>query len=231
MSKKSDLQFNSEAYDLWSKQYDLEANSTIAADERFFPPIWQHVKGERVLEIGCGTGRHTQRLIALGNWVTAIDPSKGMLEIAKTKIASDRIRFILADFLEYQWPKGTIFKAAITSLVLEHISDLDLFFQTVYGLLEEGGELFLSEIHPLRIASGSQAKFTDLHSNEQILLRSFAHQEKGILRAASEAGFQCILSQDYIGDETLTSLHPGWEKYLGKPMIKILAFKRIGPNP
>ena len=34
---------------------------------------------EEVLEIGCGTGRHTRRLVEQGNSVTGLDLSEGML--------------------------------------------------------------------------------------------------------------------------------------------------------
>lgn len=226
MSKNRNPHFNRAAYDRWSNQYDLEPNSTVAADERFFAPLLERVRGQIVLEIGCGTGRHTRRLVEQENRVVAIDPSAGMLSIAKKKIVSDRVQFIHADYLEHPWAAGTFFDAAIACLVLEHIDDLDLFFQTTFDLLKNSGELFLSEIHPQRIAAGSQARFIDPRSNEEILLQSFAHREESLLKAALSAGFQCALNQDCIGDEAFADLHHGWEKYVGKPLIKILTFRK-----
>ena len=41
--------------------------------------------GDRVLEIGCGTGAVTQRLCARGARVTAIDQSPEMIEQAKAR--------------------------------------------------------------------------------------------------------------------------------------------------
>jgi ubiquinone/menaquinone biosynthesis C-methylase UbiE len=43
--------------------------------------------GRRVLEIGCGTGAATERLIARGAVVSALDQSPEMLELAKTRLA------------------------------------------------------------------------------------------------------------------------------------------------
>ena len=68
-------------YDTLSRWYDW-----LAASER------QHTDaglsmlavqlGERVLEIGCGTGRAAAQMAAMGGQVTAIDLSWGMLQVA-----------------------------------------------------------------------------------------------------------------------------------------------------
>ena len=42
-------------YDLWSKTYDAYPNPTVATDERHFPGQWSHLKGLRVIEVGCGS--------------------------------------------------------------------------------------------------------------------------------------------------------------------------------
>jgi SAM-dependent methyltransferase len=42
----------------------------------------------RILELGCGTGNYTFRLASRGHTVTALDRSRGMLEVARAKTAS-----------------------------------------------------------------------------------------------------------------------------------------------
>lgn len=44
--------------------------------------------GERLLEIGCGTGEHTRRFAEDGFDVTAVDPNEGMLSLAREKLAA-----------------------------------------------------------------------------------------------------------------------------------------------
>ncbi|MCM0604990.1 MAG: hypothetical protein KA715_02775 [Xanthomonadaceae bacterium] len=56
MNKKSQ---NSLGYDRWSRVYDQTLNSTVAADELNFPKFWGDFSGVEILEVGCGTGRHT----------------------------------------------------------------------------------------------------------------------------------------------------------------------------
>ncbi len=42
-------------------------------------------KGDRVLDVGCGAGRYTRRLIELGADVTAFDLSKGQLDLCRER--------------------------------------------------------------------------------------------------------------------------------------------------
>lgn len=59
--------------------YDRDVSFVLAAMER------HGVGGTRLLEIGCGTGEHTRRLVDEGFEVTAIDRYDGMLDRARTK--------------------------------------------------------------------------------------------------------------------------------------------------
>jgi SAM-dependent methyltransferase len=62
--------------------------------------------GMRVLEVGCGTGRHTLELARLGCRVTAIDLSAGMLARAREKAAvagvASLVDFVQADAAAYR---------------------------------------------------------------------------------------------------------------------------------
>jgi 2-polyprenyl-3-methyl-5-hydroxy-6-metoxy-1,4-benzoquinol methylase len=224
MSDNNNSIFNREAYNIWANRYDTDANSTIAVDDIWFPKQWQHITKLRVLEIGCGTGRHTEKLVRLGNFVTAIEPSTGMLEKAKTKLNGTSVEFIQSDFLTEETLASRKFDVILTSLVLEHIENVSLFFQRVAESLVPNGEFYLSEIHPCRIANGSQAKFIHPISSEQIMLRSFAHREDTILAAAKASGLEVATNLDILGDVELVKLNQNWSKHIGKPMIKILKF-------
>ncbi|HKL30607.1 MAG TPA: class I SAM-dependent methyltransferase, partial [Natrialbaceae archaeon] len=62
-----------------SWDYDRDVAFVEAARER------HDVAGDRLLEIGCGTGEHTKRFADAGDDVTAIDPFEGMLSLAREK--------------------------------------------------------------------------------------------------------------------------------------------------
>ncbi len=224
-SKKSFTQKidNKNGYDLWSKTYDTDVNSTVAIDELKFPPVYQHLRGKSVLEIGCGTGRHTARLVSQENQVIALDQSAGMLEVARSKLVSDRVEFVEGDFFAYPF-SGEGFEAALTSLVIEHIRELDRFFARVHSLLRVGGEFFVSEIHPLRIGAGTQANFKQADSEDPYFLESFAHAPGAIEAAAERAGFRLWQKVEGVGDDEFAGRYPQWEKHRGRPLILIWVF-------
>ncbi len=113
---------NQKNYDIWSAFYDSYPNPTVAIDELSFPSFYSSERDRQVLEIGCGTGRHTRRLASQNKSVTALDASEGMLEKARKKV-SGNVVFLHGDILSMEVP-GAPFDLAVMSLVLEHIADL-----------------------------------------------------------------------------------------------------------
>lgn len=222
MSKPGPSKKNIAGYDQWSGFYDTYPNPTVALDELSFPPLWAHVSKKRVLEVGCGTGRHTVKLAAQGNEVVGLDQSSGMLGMAREKLQGiSCTQLIEADFLSYEGFAPGSFDAIVVSLVLEHFRDPQEFLVRAAGLLAEGGELFISEIHPHRTAQGTLAHFRDPERGEEIHLESYPHTEAAIKGAASLAGLSVLKSVDVIGDERLTAMRDKWRKYVGVPMVKM----------
>ena len=125
-------------YNIWSEFYDRYPNPTVFQDELSFPPFWNHIRGRRVLEIGCGTGRHTEKLAMLGNEVTAVDSSEGMLAVARAKTSLKDVRFVRGDILLAS-PDQSVFDAVVSALVIEHISDLDRLFRRIACVLGPQG--------------------------------------------------------------------------------------------
>ncbi|MFN7906083.1 MAG: class I SAM-dependent methyltransferase [Pseudobdellovibrionaceae bacterium] len=143
---------NETGYNACSSFYDSYLNPTVAIDELFFPQAFADVFHQNVLEVGCGTGRHTVRLLDAGNTVTGIDISEGMLSKLKEKIQDNKLTLIHGDFLTDHIPNAP-FDSIVTSLVLEHIDDLNTFFSISRKVLKPFGYLYISDIHPERTAS------------------------------------------------------------------------------
>ena len=98
MSKDNKIDIdNTAGYDRWAGFYDSYPNPTVAADDLAFPVLWAGLRDCDVLEIGCGTGRHTVRL-ARDNRVTGIDISAGMLDAARAKLPPS-VKLLHADFM------------------------------------------------------------------------------------------------------------------------------------
>jgi SAM-dependent methyltransferase len=90
------------AYDAWAATYDEDRNLT--------PFTTGIIKGQRlrlsgacVVEIGCGTGANTVWLAEAAERVIALDFSDRMLEQARRRATSKRVRFLRHDVSE-PWP-------------------------------------------------------------------------------------------------------------------------------
>ncbi len=210
---------NRQGYDAWGKTYDTDLNSTVFADERSFPSVWPALAGKTVFEIGCGTGRHTEKLVAHGADVTALDLSAGMLAVARAKPTLARVRFLEGDVYRIAAPDAT-YDVVMAALVLEHLPDLPAFFIRVAGWLGKGGRAYFSEIHPSRMLAGSGARFRG-NDGEEIRLASVAHREDDFRAAIAAAGLEVLRKEDVAATSELVSHCPEWEKYRGRPMLQI----------
>lgn len=82
-----------EVYDVIQAHWDYDRDLAFVRDA-----LDRHgVDGRRLLELGCGTGEHTRRLVAAGFDVTAVDPYAGMLDVARSKCDADFRRAALPD--------------------------------------------------------------------------------------------------------------------------------------
>lgn len=210
---------NEIGYNAWSSFYDSYPNPTIAIDEMAFPQVYANIHNQNVLEIGCGTGRHTVRLLNADNTVTGIDLSEGMLSKLKEKIRGRNVTLINGDFLTTSLPNNA-FDSIVMSLVLEHILDLNVFFSSARRALKSQGHVYISEIHPARTASGVFAHFKTEDGSE-VHLKSAAHRSDEISQTAIQNGFMVKSMLSIMGNEALAHLNPKWEKYLNQPMIQI----------
>src|SRR5579883_1587296 len=111
MSKNIKSFSNREGYNIWSSFYDQYPNPTVATDELNFPPVWRHLFQRHILEIGCGTGRHTVKLLSQKNKVVGVDLSKGMLDVARKKLDCKNLILWEADFMACETFKDDTFDA------------------------------------------------------------------------------------------------------------------------
>ncbi len=115
------------------------------------------VPGARVLEVGCGTGAVTSRLVARGARVVAIDQNPEMLERARARLAdapSDAVTWLerTASEIDTLTPRG--FDAVVASLCLSEMSSGERAFvlRAAARRLPPGGVLAVDdELRPRRL--------------------------------------------------------------------------------
>ena len=89
-----------QAYDAWSEMYDGDDNLTRDLDHTVMVQTLAGRQFEAILEVGCGTGKNTGLLAQIGEKVTAVDFSLGMLAKAKSKISAPNVTFQVADITQ-----------------------------------------------------------------------------------------------------------------------------------
>lgn len=96
----------------------------------------------RVAEIGCGDGRDAEEIIKRTAWYEGVDPSEGLLKIARAKLPN--ASFIQADALTYDYPEGLDVLYAFASLLHVNITDLEAVFHKAANALRKGGIFYMS---------------------------------------------------------------------------------------
>jgi SAM-dependent methyltransferase len=100
-----------------------------------------------VLELACGPGTWTPRLLSTADSVTAVDASPEMIRLASKRVGGDpRVRFVEADL--FTWRPDQRYDAVFFGFWLSHVPDerFETFWATIDDALKpEGRVLFLDD--------------------------------------------------------------------------------------
>jgi trans-aconitate 2-methyltransferase len=127
--------------------------------------------GERILDLGCGTGRLTTEMSALvpGGLVVGLDRSQAMLNVARSAAPSmtaametGSLYWVRADGLSI--PFVSAFDAVFSTATLHWISDHPAAFQSVLSVLRPAGRLVAQ--------CGGGRNLERLYSRAAILMRT-----------------------------------------------------------
>lgn len=213
-----------DGYDRWAAVYDHDANPLPALEEPFVRRAVGNVQGLRVLDLGCGTGRHSLWLAAGGAAVTAVDFSQRMLDEARGKPGAEQVRFVCHDLHSPLPFDGGEFDLVVSGLVLEHLRELDAFFAEVRRMLRPGGRAVITGMHPAMFQRGSQARFTDPSTGELVQPGSIAHSIGAFVMAAIRADLRPTQIEEVAPDAEFAVRYPRAEKYIGWPMLVVMRF-------
>lgn len=192
-----------EAYNIWAEQYDTNENKTRDLEGISLRRTLSLIDFKKCLEIGCGTGKNTEWLITKASQITAVDLSVEMLKIAKTKINSEKVKFIQADITNKWVFTNEKFDLITFSLVLEHIENLNEIFQKLSITTKSNGIVYVGELHPFRQYTGSKARFETSQGLQ--IVPCFNHHISDFIDAAIQHGFEIENVSEYFDNDDRTS--------------------------
>lgn len=208
-----------EGYDLWAGIYDGEGNPLIALEEPVVDQLMGDVRGLRVADIGCGTGRHAVQLASRGASVTAVDFSDGMLAQARTKPGAERVKFIVHDITKRLPLEDAAYNRVLCALVLDHIHDVSALFGELRRICAPDGRIVVSVMHPAMMLKGVQARFTDPQTGIETRPMSAPNQISDYINAVMTCGLTLDHFSEHAVDDALAAKMQRAVKHMGWPLL------------
>lgn len=151
----------------FAHRYDAEGFTQATEDELvFLAELLDLSPGCRVLDVGCGTGRHAVPIAAMGAEVTGLDQSPAMLEraAARGRAAGVEVTWVEADAREVPDHLG-VFDVVLClcegafCLVTDGIEPIDhdqAILASIHRVLRPGGRLVLTGLNAGRLLTAWQ---------------------------------------------------------------------------
>ena len=215
-----------EGYDKWASTYDRDPNPLIAVEERVTLDVIGDVRGQRVLDLGCGTGRYCVLLARRGAELVGVDPSEEMLERARRKITAAYPFELQQGTADKVGCPGGTFDLIVSALTLGHLPELGSALGEAARLLTEGGRLVISDIHPYWPVSGhGYTEFFDEEGREY-RVPSYTHLFEEYWRLCTELGLCFEDVREPRIDIRLIASFPSLKEYEGIPLAIVLRLRK-----
>ncbi len=125
---------------------DQECSEYAQGNKKVVKTRFEHLNGEKLLDLGCGYGYYTNYFRSIGAEAIGIDGSEKMIEIA-------RKRYPLTEFsvvdITMPFPFGdNQFDLVFSNQVLMDVENIDFVFSECKRVLKTGGIFYYSIVHP-----------------------------------------------------------------------------------
>lgn len=165
-----------EGYNLYAPQYDGKKAFLDSFENNILGRFFQELKGKKVLDVGCGTGRTIGDLKKAGAKVVGVDPSEEMLKIAKKKFSDIEM---IAGEIENLPCENESFDVVVALFVIAHLKTLDKAFREIYRVLKPGGVFIVSNINQKKAPVLKMGR-------EEFVIDSFYHIPKNVVEMLEE---------------------------------------------
>lgn len=108
--------------------------------------LLKNVRGKKILDLGCGTGRYAETLKKRGAKVWGMDLSMKMVDIARKEV--DGVEFVQGSVYKMPYKSG-FFDIVVSGLAVHYFKDLEKAFKEVKRVLKKNGLFIFSTGNPL----------------------------------------------------------------------------------
>ncbi len=143
MSEAVKLSSFDKAYKTYDDHTPVQVSTGLKLIDEF---INQNIEFERVLDLGCGTGRTTQALFGavIPKELDAVDISVLMLQQARTNFNREAVRYICANFDNWLPDSQCKYDLIFANMSLQWSANLPLFLQTCFEHLNPNGQIIFT---------------------------------------------------------------------------------------
>lgn len=122
-------------------QLDSVTGLTLSRDRFYQGTKWpRDLRGETVLEVGCGAGRFTEILLATGASVVSVDESSAVDACLRNHGHHSRLRVLRANLFTLPFPEAS-FDRVFCYGVIQHTPDPAAAFRELVRFVKPGGHL------------------------------------------------------------------------------------------
>jgi cyclopropane fatty-acyl-phospholipid synthase-like methyltransferase len=137
-------------------------------------------KEMHIMDFGSGTGLLTSNIAPHVGKITAVDVSKAMTDVLKSKIEQIVCKLEIAELDLTKETLNTKFDAIISSMTIHHIKDVQAIFNKFYVLLNNNGTIAIADLDK---EDGS------FHSEDTGVFH-FGFDRNEFMKIAANAGFK-----------------------------------------
>ncbi|MFJ5546748.1 class I SAM-dependent methyltransferase [Streptomyces sp. NPDC093225] len=191
------------------------------------------VKGQRILDAGCGPGLYITELTNRGAHVVGIDQSADMVRHARTRLGP-HIELRQHDLNEpLTWAADSCFDAVLLALVLHYVDDRVRTLSELARVLRPDGRVIISTSHPTADWLADGGSYFDSRRAEEIWSNGMTHRYwrqplQAWVTEFTEAGFAIDRLVEHRPAASMRHQHPAaYEKLSLQPGF--IAFQLIQP--
>ena len=146
-----------EAYQRWAASFDTSASPIVALESRHLERVLPDVRGKRLIDVGCGTGRWLAWALAHGARGAGADLSAEMLRVAASK-SNLAGRIVRADGLHLPFADACA-DVVLCTLSLAYMAPIESAMAELTRLARSGGCVVVTDFHPEAIRFGWKRTF------------------------------------------------------------------------